>query len=254
MARQRTSRRRYRPAKPEHGQVIRLAEDHPAVVEGRTLHQRLLRSPNEDDWVLKSGEHNRKLGSHVTKRKWQGFPIFSLSLEERATCPRSCAVWNICYGNHVSQYKAYRYRHGPELEAQLARELKILSVEAATRRGFVVRLHALGDFYSVEYVSLWREWLQKYTPLRVFGYTAWPRSSEIGQTVGELADEQWDRFAIRFSEASDKQRSAGTIIAETSRPDPSHVIVCPVETGKTDCCGTCGLCWTTDKRIVFVEH
>lgn len=247
-------RRRNPSAKPEHGKVRRIEPDEEAIVQGRSLYQKLVKDPGGDEWVLKSGEHNRKLGSHIAKKKWRGFPIFSLSLEERATCPRTCEQWAICYGNHASQHKAYRYRHGHALEAELERELFILSAEAATRRGFVVRLHTLGDFYSVEYVHLWAEWLKTFKPLRCFGYTAWPRDSEIGQAIAALVDEKWDRFAIRFSERSDAPRSAGVISAHSPRPRPKEAIVCPAETGATDCCGTCGLCWTSDKRIVFIEH
>lgn len=250
-------RRRYATAQPEHGKVIRLDADHPALVEGRTLYPNLVRNPSEGEWVLKSGEHNRKLGSHVTRKRWRGFPIFSLSLEARATCPRTCAQWTICYGNHASQFKAYRYRHGPDLESELERELFILSTEAKTRRGFVVRLHALGDFYSVDYVQRWAEWLVQFSALRCFGYTAWRPDTEIGEAVLKLAEAQWDRFAIRLSNGQDDFRTTSVIGFGDERPDPQTAIICPAETASEEkqvCCGTCALCWTSDKRIVFVEH
>lgn len=254
MADRKAVRRRNKTAQPEHGKVIRLADDDEAVVNARTRFPHLVRDPNPDEWALKSGEHNRKLGSHVAKKKWRGFPIFSLSLEERATCPRSCEAWNFCYGNHASQYRAYRYRHGPALEDELERELEILSVEPTTRRGFVVRLHALGDFYSVAYVERWSAWLKRFRSLRVFGYTAWPRESKIGAAVGRIVDQNWDRFAVRFSESSSAPRSAGILASDAPRPDPRQAVVCPVETGSTACCGTCALCWTSEKRIIFIEH
>jgi hypothetical protein len=34
-------------------------------------------------------------------------------------------------------------------------------------------------------------------------------------------------------------------------------IVCPAQTNRTECCGTCGLCWhenAVDKTIIFIEH
>lgn len=247
-----TARRRYNDSVTRQN-PIRLKPDDPALIEGHTRHQFLVRDPSPDEWVLKSGEHSRKLGSIVTKKVWKGFPIYSLSLEERATCPRSCNQWDICYGNGVSQNRAYRYRHGPELIEALGRELKILNHEPATGRGFVVRLHTLGDFYSVEYVQQWAGWIKQYPALRVFGFTAWQPDTEIGAAVMALRDKHWDRFAVRFSNSSDRHRSANVI---SSGVDHSSVdgIVCPAETGGTECCGTCGLCWTSDRQIVFVEH
>jgi hypothetical protein len=30
--------------------------------------------------------------------------------------------------------------------------------------------------------------------------------------------------------------------------------VCPEQTGKTECCATCGACWATDKNVAFMRH
>ena len=80
----------------------------------------------------------------ITKGKWKGFPVFGLTLEERATCPRSCEQWLSCYGNGMGQRRAYRYEHGPKLLEALDKELGILSSEPKTRNGFAIRLHTLG--------------------------------------------------------------------------------------------------------------
>lgn len=32
------------------------------------------------------------------------------------------------------------------------------------------------------------------------------------------------------------------------------LIPCPVQTGKTECCATCALCWQTERKIVFLAH
>ena len=47
-----------------------------------------------------------------------------------------------------------RVQAGPDLEWRLAREVALLSIDHGA--GFAVRLHVLGDFYSVAYVTLWR--------------------------------------------------------------------------------------------------
>lgn len=241
-------------AKPEHGRVIRLNADHSAVVNGTSMFPHLVREPIPGEWVLKKGEHNRKIGSRVTKKKWRGFPIYTLTLEERASCPQSCPQWSICYGNHMSLPRSYRYRHGSELESQLDNELLILSSDPKSRNGFVVRLHVLGDFYSVEYVRKWESWLKEFPALHLFGFTAWPIGTDIGDAVADLRDRHWDRFAIRTSNDVTTNRSAGVIADTSGHEDRSGAFVCPAETGKTDCCGTCGLCWTSDKRVLFVEH
>jgi hypothetical protein len=81
-----------------------------------------------------------------------GMPIYTLTLEERATCPTSCGHWRSCYGN--SMHFAHRIDHrSPGFATLLAANVKRLGVEHP--HGFVVRLHVLGDFYSVAYVDLW---------------------------------------------------------------------------------------------------
>ena len=78
---------------------VHLGDHHPAVVEGRTLFPSRVEHPDQRPRLLVGGHNSRKIGRQVMKGRWKGFPIFTLTLEERATCPRSCAVWNDCYGN-----------------------------------------------------------------------------------------------------------------------------------------------------------
>jgi hypothetical protein len=235
------------------GSVRGLSEDHPAVTEGRTLFPTTVVDAADSPRLLVSGQNSRKLGSHVTKGPWKGFPIYSLTLEERATCPDSCHLFSSCYGN--SMPFARRHRHGPDLELKLYGEVADLA--ELHPRGFVVRLHQLGDFYSLDYVMRWSHMLKDFPALRCFGYTAWPRHSPIGQTVKMLTDKQWDRFAIRFSSAEPKPQGATSIDYVPDGPRVPEGIVCPAQMKRTDSCGSCGLCWhaaARDKTIVFVLH
>lgn len=220
--------------------------DHPAAIEGRT---RFRRSVDRDiiGPVLKPGDNQRKLGRWITKGRWKGFPILSLTLEERATCPRSCEQWLTCMGN--SMHLATRYAHGPRLEARIADELAAL--QARYPRGFAVRLHLLGDFYSLEYVKFWAMVLRTFPALHVWGYTHRRRGTRIGDAISVLQKTRPDRFAVRFSDAPNGYRS---IVVASEANVPIGTIVCPVETGKTRNCGTCGLCWTTHKPIAFILH
>ncbi len=127
-----------------------LPDIHRAVVDGVSFHattmlrdgKTTLRDPQADEVVIKSGGYSGKLGGVVTKGWWKGMPIYTLKLEERATCPRSCQNWRGCYGNNMPF--AHRYRHGAALEEAICREVYLLS--AKHPRGFVVRLHDLGGF------------------------------------------------------------------------------------------------------------
>jgi hypothetical protein len=85
-------------------------------VRALDLFQPRVRS-DEVQRVLKDGHQSRKIGKFVTKGKMRGFPIFTLTLEERATCPRSCLQWATCFGNNMQA--AERIVAGPELEAAL---------------------------------------------------------------------------------------------------------------------------------------
>jgi hypothetical protein len=59
------------------------------------------------------------------------------------------------------------------------------------------------------------------------------------------------RFAIRHSDAPPGSFGTKTLAAGE---DPAGAIVCPAQTGRSDCCGTCALCWSTPKTIAFREH
>lgn len=234
--------------------VTGLPSDHVAVVEGRTLFPSTVVDPGVDGKdVLVSGKNNRKLGERIIKGAWAGMPIYHVTLEERSTCPTTCANWSTCYGN--SMHMARRHKHGPELIERIGRELDALFLK---HDRIAVRLHTLGDFYSVEYVGAWRSWLLQYPGLHLLGFTA--RSlvdSDIGEAIGELNEQFENRCFIRWSSAEPGPATAVTIFRKPDGPVVPEGIVCPAQTGQTECCGTCGLCWAPaawDRSIAFVAH
>lgn len=220
-----------------------LKENHPAVVESRTLFPSQRLTAFQAGRVLKSGMNSRKLGKTVTKGRWKGFPIFMLTLEERYTCPTRCLEWRSCYGNR--SHWADRIEAGPALEAMLEEELRFLQHKHP--QGFVVRLHNLGDFYSLEYIERWHSWLRKFPALHVWGYTAHDPSSIMGRM---LATPPWRRWAMRFSGSVGER---GTTVFGEEGPPPGG-IACPEQTGKTACCATCALCWGSVIPIAFRRH
>lgn len=227
----------------ERSKDFALKPDHPAAVEGRT---RYPKSKRLNTWPpLKSGYNNAKIGKIVTKGKWAGMAIYTLTLEERATCPRSCAHWLDCYGNKMPF--SSRQTAGAALEKEIDHQL--ISLHREHPKGFLVRLHVLGDFYSREYVRQWRHWLEDIPTLHIYGYTAWGLGTDIGSAVSNYLHHP--RAAIRFS---DNIGEWTTTTIETEAAAPVGSIVCPAQTGKTECCGSCALCWQTEKQIAFLRH
>lgn len=240
-----SSLRRHGSIKPKGSRVV-LSELHPANRSGRTIFASRVFDPSEVQRVLKDGHQSRKIGKFVTKGARRGWPIFTLTLEERATCPRTCLAWSFCYGN--SMQAAERIVAGAELERALWQELGELQRQHSA--GFMVRLHVLGDFYSLGYVRLWKRALSAFPALHVFGFTARdPRQDEIGIVLRRMASADWRRFAVRFS------GMPGTMLGSQLMPD-HHVkaIQCPAQTGAADCCASCALCWNSERSIAFARH
>ena len=239
------SLRRFEAFTPGHHKV-RLAADHPAVIEGRALFRNRVVAAEHAPRLLVDGVNSRRIGRRVTKGPWSGFPIFTLTLEERATCPRTCAEFRSCYGNNMNW--ARRLVHGPAFERLLWSELA--AKQAKHPAGFVVRLHILGDFYSADYAELWAEALEAYRALHVFGYTAHAPDSPVGQVIAQLLGTRGDRFRVRFSGLD--APTDGAIVVDAA--DQTDHVICPAQLKQTDCCATCGLCWHSDQTIAFLRH
>lgn len=228
--------------------TVGLAADHPAAVNAIPLFPAQVRSASAAEWVLKRGEHSKKLGSHFSKGDWRGLPIFSLSLPERTTCPRACKVWKECYGNGMPY--AVRFRVDDALYAKLTVELEALSV--AHQNGFSVRLHSLGDFGDVRYVQFWLDALRGLPGIHAFGFTAWSRDTEVGSLI-EAESRRWDRFRIRFS--GDIGSRGATVTEPPVWGRTPAGVVCPAQAEHSDIsCGSCGFCVTSEEPVVFARH
>jgi hypothetical protein len=227
------------------GRGIVLRSFDAAARSGRSIFPSRVFAPDELPRLLKSGHNSRKIGAFVTKGRRKGWPIYTLTLEERATCPRTCREWLHCYGNNMQA--AERIEAGDDLEARLYGEVKALA--SAHPAGFMVRLHVLGDFYSERYVALWQAMLALYPNLHVFGFTAHQPGTPIGDALREIYANQWERFAVRVSGMSGPEMAA-----QVAPDDDPQSIDCPAQTGATDCCATCALCWHSTRSISFRRH
>lgn len=220
-----------------------------AVLSGKTMFEKTVKPAKDRKSILQSVASNTKIGKGgniITKGIWKGMPMYSLTLEERATCPKDCQQWNNCYGNN-SPYRI-RVKIDETFYDKLEKELDKLNKKHT--QGFVVRLHVLGDFTSIEYVQFWYKMLQKNSNLYIFGYTHWGPWSDIGMEikVTHVTFIKRKRFQIRFSD-SDVQFRANVETKENATG-----VICPEQTGKTQSCLTCGLCWGIDKPITFLPH
>lgn len=233
-----------------------LPADHRAIVQARTLFPSTVVNAADAPRLLVSGVNSAKIGNRVRKGPWRGMPIYTLTLEERATCPRSCGLWRECYGNAMPLAR----RHRPDAET-----IPLLWDELGDHldnapQGIVVRLHVLGDFYSVEYAQAWARWMDKLPGLHVFGYSAHGLHSAIGRVIYGLNETHPDRWAIRRSVAPGGTARSMEATTIWRKPDTTVVpegLICPAQTHKTAACATCGLCWAPamrDTRIAFIGH
>lgn len=224
---------------------------HPAIERGRSLfHAKGVKSPDNVASVFVSGHANVKIGRDVRKgRLFRDYWIYTLTLEERATCPRTCRHWQTCYGNNMPFAK--RLAHSSNLERRIERDLRAL-LQVRDRAGVLIRLHALGDFYSERYVALWDAMLMVHPRLAVFGYSAWHPGTPIGDAIARVKARHGSRFAIRWSDGQGAEDCTVSIKAADEAPAGSFV--CPEQSGRTRCCATCGLCWNSSKNVAFVEH
>lgn len=216
------------------------------------FHRKGVHSVDSLNHILVSGHNNVKIGRDVRKGKlFRDYWIYTVTLQERATCPRSCHHWQDCYGNNMPWAKRADHSDCLALQAAIERDIvRLLSVKG--RAGILVRLHALGDFFSVEYVEFWGDMLAKYPNLACYGYTARGLGDPIGAAISEIKTAYGRRFAVRWSDGGAPTDCTVSVHAGDDRP--TNAFMCPEQSGATAACATCGLCWSTDKNVAFVGH
>lgn len=212
----------------------------------RTKYQKNVKSPSLN--MLKPGKQNAKLGNKVTVKMWQGLPMYSLTLEERMSCPDYCAQWDNCYGNNMPF--GHRFDHTDPTFIPLLKD-NIQQLLHKHKQGIVIRLHVLGDFFDIDYCLFWVSMLLENPMLKVFGYTHHALTTDMGQAVNAINKITPTQARIRFSDDYTTEFSAYT---KTTQPASSNGIYCPEQTGKTDSCATCGYCWSSGKPVIFIEH
>ena len=213
-----------------------------------TVYPKSIKSPLDPTYqVLKKGSNNKKLGFKITSNKWKYKRLYSLTLTERDTCPESCHHWEDCYGNNMP----FAHRFTTLGLVQVVEE-QIETLIKKHPEGIVIRLHVLGDFYSLDYVRFWERMLKQFPTLCVFGYTAREDDSNIGAAIQFLNIQYQDRWVVRFSRSNETKRIGLWYAAEESFE--GKAFTCPEQTGKLNSCADCGLCWTAPKTVRFLSH
>lgn len=238
-----------------------LASDHNAIVNSTTLYQKNIHEVDSYPHKVIKPSTNKKLGRKVLRGKLKGYPMYTLTLVERETCTSYCEHWADCYGNNMP------FAHRFKTKGLMPRlKLELDALDKKHPNGYLVRLHILGDFYSVSYVKFWEEQLENRPALNIYGYsrhhpdseapTYWDNcntdilSRKIGQALLIARNNiGFDRFAVRFSSLPSDNLSANTEHNSTA-----NAITCLVQVDKSDSCGDCTLCWTTKKPITFLDH
>jgi hypothetical protein len=219
-----------------------------------TIYRSMVRTPEVGEAILMPGLNSTKIGDCVLTGTLKGVKIMTLTLEERATCPRSCVHWTTCYGNH--SHRAVRWKHGTALEDALRWDVCDRIREYGA---LLVRLHMLGDFYSYRYLCMWADLLDEFETLSIFGFTAWPPGTRIGDGVATLRGVYPSRFAMRHSGQLGPWGSA-TIDFPTEKKRIGDAIVCPEQLDANRDkprgvhCGSCAACWETSRSVIFIEH
>jgi hypothetical protein len=229
--------------------MSKLAQAH---AEARTVYPKSRKGADYTSSVLKLSS-NGKLGKRILKGAWKGATIFTVTLEERATCPSDCAMWTKCYGDNMPF--AHRMAMDPsELMQRLEKEV---SEACNTYNKVAVRLHVLGDFFSLDYVVFWRKLQHKFQNLYIWGYTAHKVGSPIGQAITEYNTSFGGRWLVRFSNNTNPSLArVGEYTCAVDAPEDTGYVSCPEQTGKAASCGDCGLCWNHNvlKGIRFIDH
>jgi len=193
----------------------------------------------------KAGKYNR-----ITRGKYKGYRMYALTLVERETCSTACEHWHDCYGNNL--YLAKRYR------LDLDRLKSDLDKLAQKEKGkFILRLHILGDFSTVEYIQFYLDSLVRYPDMVIFGYSRSWDNPELRPLLDQLQNH--NRVHLRYSGMKSETMTALSMDSDYTKKlvADKKAFVCPVQAGsKIDACMDCGLCFNprVSTPVAFITH
>ena len=204
---------------------------------------------------------NKKLGSM----------FYTWSIPAKTTCPgASKTCIEHCYGTK-GRFRTTRLGLALEKNLEVSKQdtfVSWMSTELLIKRVAALRIHVVGDFYSVEYAEKWLEILRNNKHRRALLYTRSWRIPEIVPVLRRMAalpnvnmwlsadNETGKPIAIRHTQVAymsvddndgPKRANNRTLIFRTNRKTPLKKLngmqVCPPENGvKTQVQITCTAC------------
>ncbi|MBI1308873.1 MAG: hypothetical protein GC129_03300 [Proteobacteria bacterium] len=241
-----------------------LHHSHAAVREARSLFPKKVKVVEGDVELLTDAKSNAKVGSYVVDGEGHAWgKSFTVGWEERATCPATCHHWLNCYTNNSPFMVRKHYDRAREEEILDLLKVSVEKRLRQVRQPYVyVRLHQSGDFPTVRYAQWWKEAIERYPRLMVFGYSHWPEDSAIGEVLARINSLHWyERMRIYTSNGGKRNHCANTFHSASAAKKAGNM-PCLEQVGRSPSCGECQMCmpgpksrgYRFDGSIGFIEH
>lgn len=228
----------------------------------------LVREPRDGDRVLAVAENNPKLGGDIERRGRE--PSRVVYLEEYSTCPDSCRFkrYGDCLGENT---RADRYIVTPKFWEHADREANLLHLNHAR---WFLRLHGLGDFFSVDYVRRWIDLAERYPSMHIWGFTHRVPDSDIGYAIKDAMARFPKRWRTHWSDCVAERGTAvcfdwhtlsltDGIVDPVQYRDGIAYPICPEQldryvrrkpSAEIRTCADCRRCIVTETNVGFLFH
>jgi len=198
-----------------------------------------------------------------------GKSIYVFNLPAGDTCPGKTAFCaSICYAAKVERiYKNTRVAYQRNLDAFENDPINTAqSIVDQIRKKSIktVRIHANGDFYSAEYILLWRDIAAACPATRFFAYTRSWRAKGLLPALDALRALPNMRLLASLDPTTgpgpEGWRHASILDRETSRAAKHGArvpgsIVCLEQAGRAASCEACRVCFNDGRApIAFIQH
>jgi hypothetical protein len=188
----------------------------------------------------------KSVSKRIRKGIFRDMALYVLTLIERENC-NDCPILDSCYGRNMP----HAVRMDPK--AKGFKKAMLADIDVLSKRypkGYVIRLHELGDFFSVDYVKFWEGLLIDNPRLNIFGYSH--QSGAIGAEIDRVFIDHPGRFNIMDSDGAHGTGIRPT--ATVSEDALEGATDCPQQTKRTPSCITCGLCMNGRTNVRFYPH